>query len=102
MVEIVDDHLLSDPIKSTRYDSDAIIVVETEESLRYVFSYSILVEEVTFSHVYNPKNVAGERRAHYLFGLPEEIEEFIKEKYGSLTYGESMLPQAKDNQRAVQ
>lgn len=85
---------------SDDYDDDSIVVIETDDDMRYVFKYRILDTIMEFSHRYDPKKRKSLRRNPKNHSLPEKVYDKAEE-FGTVEMMDGMAQQAIDNEKAV-
>lgn len=87
-------------------EEESVIVIETEDGVRYVFSYEeelVKHDKMRFSHRIYPEKTTEEYRNDGNYRLPESVEDYITEHYGSISYIDGMIDAAeKNHSRSVQ
>lgn len=86
-------------------DQREVIVVETDDGVRYVFERDIQRAKpevsdgpvVMFSHRFIPTEPAGDNHVESNYRLPEKVAAWVRSEYGEYDYLDEMIPEAQRN-----
>lgn len=85
---------------SDEYDDVSIIIIETDDDMRYIFRYHVLDTIMEFSHRYDPRKRKNFRRNPKNHRLPEKVRSKAEE-FGTVKMMDGMAQQAIDNKKPV-